>query len=354
MNDMDNGFKNITIANFRGFDYLEINALRKLNIFVGANNVGKTSILEAAFMLVGMSNPFISSRVNYLRTAISSDNLDNTRYLFHNIDFNNKPLLKGIMNNGEVRKMTFTPVTLFLNETNASASNSNSQSTIKQLNFDFDKKDEKGFAYHSKILIKSNGNTQQETDDNYNENINALFIPVDKNDSNATNNFSTVVKHNRKQFVNNALHDFDSSIESIEALPDGLYLKIKGLKELLPISMAGDGVRRMINIISTIVSEDFNIVFIDEVDNGMHYSAHKLMWKTILRFVKTHNIQLFITTHNIDCLMGLENAMQEDKNLQNLANVYNIAKTKNKGFQAYRYGYNELREAIDNEIEIRR
>ena len=258
------------------------------------------------------------------------------------------------MNNGEVRKMTFTPVTLFLNETNASASNSNSQSTIKQLNFDFDKKDEKGFAYHSKILIKSNGNTQQETDDNYNENINALFIPVDKNDSNATNNFSTVVKRNRKQFVNNALHDFDSSIESIEALPDGLYLKIKGLKELLPISMAGDGVRRMINIISTIVSEDFNIVFIDEVDNGMHYSAHKLMWKTILRFVKTHNIQLFITTHNIDCLMGLENAMQEDKNLQNLANVYNIAKTKNKGFQAYRYGYNELREAIDNEIEIRR
>ena len=150
------------------------------------------------------------------------------------------------------------------------------------------------------------------------------------------------------------MHDFDPSIESIEALPDGLYLKIKGLKELLPISMAGDGVRRMINIISTIVSEDFNIVFIDEVDNGMHYSAHKLMWKTILRFVKTHNIQLFITTHNIDCLMGLENAMQEDKNLQNLANVYNIAKTKNKGFQAYRYGYNELREAIDNEIEIRR
>ena len=42
------------------------------------------------------------------------------------------------------------------------------------------------------------------------------------------------------------------------------------------------------------------------------------------------------------------------KSKQLLTNVYNIAKTKNKGFQAYRYGYNELREAIDNEIEIRR
>lgn len=350
---MDYGFKDITITNFRGFDHLEINNLQKLNVFVGANNVGKTSILEAAFMLIGMSNPFITNRVNYLRTAISLDNLDNTRYLFHNIDFNNKPLLKGVMKNGEVRRMTFSPVT-FLNETSASSSNSNGQSTIKQLNFDFDKKDEKGFAYHSKILIKSNGNTQQETDENYDEKINALFIPVDKNDSNATNNFSTVVKRNRKQFVNDALHDFDPSIESIEALPDGLYLKIKGLRELLPISMAGDGVRRMINIISTIVSEDFNLVFIDEVDNGMHYSAHKLMWKTILRFILKRNIQLFVTTHNIDCLMGLKNAMQEEKDFQALTNVYNIAKTRNKGFQAYRYGYNELQEAINNEIEIRR
>ena len=135
MNGMENGFKDITITNFRGFDYLEIKSLQKLNIFVGANNVGKTSILEAAFMLTGMSNPFISSRVNYLRTAISFDNIDSARYLFHNIDFSKKPLLKGAMANGEIRKMTFSPVT-FLNETDASSSNSNGQSTIRQLNFD--------------------------------------------------------------------------------------------------------------------------------------------------------------------------------------------------------------------------
>ena len=353
MNGMENGFKDITITNFRGFDYLEIKSLQKLNIFVGANNVGKTSILEAAFMLTGMSNPFISSRVNYLRTAISFDNIDSARYLFHNIDFSKKPLLKGAMANGEIRKMTFSPVT-FLNETDASSSNSNGQSTIRQLNFDFDKKDENGFTYHSKIYVKSDGSTLQETDNTYEEKLNALFIPVDKNDSNATGKFSIVVKRNRKQFVTNILHDFDPSIEAIEALPDGLYLKIKGLKELLPVNMAGDGVRRMINIISTIACEDFNIVFIDEVDNGMHYSAHKLMWKAILKFVQIHDIQLFVTTHNLDCLMGLENAMQEDDYLQNLANVYNVAKTKNKGFQTYRYGYNELKEAIENEIEIRR
>lgn len=350
---MNHLFKEISITNFRGFDSLIIKGLQRINIFVGANNVGKTSILEAAFMLSGMSNPLISNRVNYLRTA-SFTNLDSARYLFHNVDFNNKPLLKGMMNNGGIRKMTFSPVTIH-NETNASSNFSTNQSAIRQLNFEFDQQENKnGFAYHSTLFVKNDGSTQQEADSNYHESLNALFIPVDKNDANATTNFSTLVKHNRKAFVTNALHDFDPSIESVEALPDGLYLKIVGLKELLPISMAGDGVRRMINILSTIASEDYNIVFIDEIDNGMHYSAHKLMWKTILRFIQVHDIQLFVTTHNLDCLMGLENAMYESKDLQNLTNVYNVAKTKQRGFQVYRYGYNELKEAIDNEIEIRR
>lgn len=54
---MRHSFKDITIKNFRGFDLLEINGFAKINLFVGANNVGKTSILEALFMLSGLTNP---------------------------------------------------------------------------------------------------------------------------------------------------------------------------------------------------------------------------------------------------------------------------------------------------------
>lgn len=64
-----------------------------LNVFVGANNVGKSTILEAVFMLVGMANPIMPMRVNYSRTQTNSD-MDSLKYLFHNIDFNNQPLLK--------------------------------------------------------------------------------------------------------------------------------------------------------------------------------------------------------------------------------------------------------------------
>lgn len=56
---MDKKFNEIEISNFRGFDSIKIDRLSGLNVFVGANNVGKSTILEAVFMLVGMANPIM-------------------------------------------------------------------------------------------------------------------------------------------------------------------------------------------------------------------------------------------------------------------------------------------------------
>lgn len=346
---MDKCFNKIEISNFRGFDHIKIAHLAKLNVFVGANNVGKSSILEAVFMLSGMSNPIMPARINYWRTA-SVNNMNSTRYLFHNIDFNNRPMLLA-KSNSYVRRLTFSP---FRQSTaNPSSDDTSMSSDIKQLDFDFDTKEEGDFSYHASLFADSNGILQQTVDANYKEDLSCLFIPADKNDSNATNNFATLVKRNKKQLVIDALKEFDPNIESIEALPDGLYLAMKGMHELLPISMAGDGVRRVINIISSIASEDYNIVMIDEFDNGLYYTTHRLMWKVLLKFIEKRDIQLFVTTHNLECLQSLEAVLQDDEKLQNLANVYNIAKTQLEGFQAYRYSFDELKEAVNNEIEIR-
>ena len=348
---MNNKFCKIAITNFRGFDNLIVEDFAKVNLFVGANNVGKTSILESLFMLSGMSNPFMPTKVNYWRSQAVAT-VDGVRYLFHNLDFSKRTELRAEMKAG-VRKLAFIPV--MANDTDdISSSVSSSRSTIRQLNLDFGTTESEECAYHATLYTDAGGNVQQTVDSSYREDMNSLFISADKNDGNASSNFALLVKRNRKQTVVDALRYFDPAIDSVEALPDGLFLKIKGVQELLPISMAGDGIRRMINILSSIANEDYNTVFIDEIDNGLHYSAHKCMWKTILRFAQQRNVQVFATTHNLDCLQGLKNAMYENRDFQESVHVYNIAKTKNRGFQAYKYTYSELEEAIDNEIEIRR
>lgn len=348
---MKNQFRDIELSNFRGFDHIEISALSKINVFVGANNVGKTSVLEAVFMLAGMSNPFIPTRVNYLRalSAVNAD-LNNARYLFHNMDFNNAPLLRASIGDG-VRRLTFSPT---MRGSDEPSNGTSIHSDIIRLDFKFDTNLTGDFNFQSALFLGSDGSLQQTIDNRYTEGLNCLFISTDKNDGNATNNFASIVKYNKKQLVVEALHDLDPAIETIEALPDGLYLKLRNMCELLPISMAGDGIRRMINIISSVFVENYNILLVDEIDNGMHYSAHKLLWSAIMKFVVRHDIQMFVTTHNIECLQSLANAMKEAPEFQAVANVYNIARTAKEGFQAYRYSYDELKEAIDNEMEIRR
>lgn len=103
-------FNDIEISNFRGFDNLKINGLSKLNVFVGANNVGKTSILESAFILTGMSNPLMPTRINYWR-QLAANGMDSVKYLFHNIDFKSEPTLTAKCGN-QVRRMTMRPVML--------------------------------------------------------------------------------------------------------------------------------------------------------------------------------------------------------------------------------------------------
>lgn len=52
------GFKNITISNFRGIDHLTMENFARVNILVGQNNCGKSTVLEALLFATGMSNPF--------------------------------------------------------------------------------------------------------------------------------------------------------------------------------------------------------------------------------------------------------------------------------------------------------
>ncbi len=348
---MKHRFDTIEITNYRGFDYLKIDGLSKLNVFVGTNNVGKSSILETVFMLAGMSNPMIPSRINYWR-MLSGSGIDSIRYLFHNMDFSAAPVLSAF-SDGKWRKMTFSPVMNGKLDDKLPDSSTMS-SEITQLDFRFDADYKGKYTYQSKLFLGGDGNLQQVIAPDYMEEIKCLFIPSDKNDANAISNFSILVKRGKKQIVVEAIRNFDPSIEAIEALPDGLFLKIKGINELLPVSMAGDGVRRTINILSTIVNEDYNIILVDEIDNGLHYSTHKQMWKTISEFVEKHGIQLFITTHNMECIQSLKNVMSENAVYRDFVNVYDVVKTKNNGFQAYRYSYEELKQAIENEIEIRR
>ena len=50
----------IEIRRFRGLSKLHLDKLGNFNLLLGANDVGKTSVLEAIFLLTGMTKCCIS------------------------------------------------------------------------------------------------------------------------------------------------------------------------------------------------------------------------------------------------------------------------------------------------------
>ena len=52
------------------------------------------------------------------------------------------------------------------------------------------------------------------------------------------------------------------------------------------------------------------ILFIDEIENGIHYSLFDEFWEIVLALSKDRNIQVFATTHSKECIESYSRVSQ--------------------------------------------
>ena len=65
--------KVLRIRNFRALEEFEVGDLAPINILTGGNNSGKTTLLEALFMLSGAGNPHMALNANVVRGIESAE-----------------------------------------------------------------------------------------------------------------------------------------------------------------------------------------------------------------------------------------------------------------------------------------
>ncbi len=102
----------LEIANFRGFRQAKIEDLGQINLFVGANNTGKTTLLEALFVLQGHANIDLPLTVSALRGLSSFDILpmDIWGWLFNDKDIAKKISIKSFQERDRHRALTISLV----------------------------------------------------------------------------------------------------------------------------------------------------------------------------------------------------------------------------------------------------
>lgn len=357
------GFKNIEIKNFRGIEHLIIDDLSRVNVFLGQNNSGKSSILEAIHLLTGMANPDTPQNLNRIRTRNYYSNFKDIFYLFHNMDIKILPEIYAKQIDGDERmliiKMTYVFDEKFSSNSNGGMNGplpvSETKTFLNTLEMNFGTHTSgKINKYRSFITVGPDGMVSNKNiAEGYLEKYETAYLTADLWGINLAATLSELFKRKQKDIVLKRLVYFDSRITDVDILQDDIYIDFENMAEKLPLRMTGDGMRRYLNIVAASANPMNNIILIDEIDNGLHYSAYKKLWEAIFTLATDTNKQVFVTTHSKETLYQLNEMLEEHLAYQDALRLYTIEKTKLEGHQAYKMTYNGLREACENGIELR-
>lgn len=105
----------------------------------------------------------------------------------------------------------------------------------------------------------------------------------------------------------------DSEIEEVDTYKIGdaaLYLKRKGEKQM-PVTMFGDAVNKVADIVLRIVNNKESIILIDEIENGIHYTNQEALWLMLFKLAKRFDVQIFSTTHSREMTNSFVRAAQK-------------------------------------------
>jgi hypothetical protein len=133
-----------------------------------------------------------------------------------------------------------------------------------------------------------------------------IAASVSKSLEELSESYTKIVFNEQEEEVLKALQILDPSIEKIESFFLGepnLYLKRKETKRL-PISLFGEAINRLIEIIFALLLNPQKIIFIDEIENGLHYTAYPDIWKTLFRLAIELDSQIFATTHSLEMIQA--------------------------------------------------
>jgi predicted ATPase len=130
----------------------------------------------------------------------------------------------------------------------------------------------------------------------------------------------------------------------------GFYLRLSGDDRRVPIGSFGDGMWRMLAIAVALVRAKDNLLLIDEIDTGLHYTVMADMWKLVYEAANLFNVQVFATTHSYDCVHSLATICAPGMSDRGVVTIQRIEQNKTKSVP---FSESEIKMAADRQIEIR-
>jgi predicted ATPase len=87
--------------------------------------------------------------------------------------------------------------------------------------------------------------------------------------------------------------------------------RLKGQDRPEPLSNLGEGMNRLFALSVGLVRAEGGVLLVDEIENGLHYSVQPKLWRMIFETAQALDVQVFATTHSLDCLRAFKQVAQD-------------------------------------------
>jgi hypothetical protein len=343
-------FSELEIVRYRGLSGVKLDGLGRVNLLVGLNNSGKTSVLEALSLCTAPLDPWA-----WIRTARRREpgrfpvrtDVERLRWLFPRTAdesagelYTGKIVLKpggsGLIRHLEAtyRELRGTPV-------EASAELDEAVEDEVEMISPGDEAAPIGRGARIEISVEPQGPffesprrrfTLWEGERFVFRERSGLAIPADTVTPYdhwfrilPARQFSEAKRGGLETEIVSLLHQLDDRITGVEVLAEpstvprlgsqaALYLRDRGAG-LLPVEAFGDGFRRVLLMALAVQRAAGGVLFIDEIETAIHVSALAKVFGWMVAACQQRGVQLFLTTHSleaIDAILAADTTPEED------------------------------------------
>lgn len=186
----------------------------------------------------------------------------------------------------------------------------------------------------------------------YKEHLSGVFITATTISGDLGTRFNNIQITKRTDRIIKVLRQIEPSLANLSLGTDGIIYCDIGLDRLMPLNIMGDGMFKRLSIILAISDTQDGIVFIDEIENGLYYTSQEVLWAAIFESAKEFNVQIFATTHSIECVKAFSSSYSQSVENSDNIRMYRIERTDDN-FKVVSYDHKTLEASLDSDWEVR-
>ena len=360
---------NLHVQRFRGINELCLKDTSRVNLIVGRNDAGKTTVLEAIRMLLTGNPNHLKRRTRNLNSRRSVSTEQSIKMVFYK-SLSDEPLMIEALLNDNTFQMSvemakilqYQPDIFATSEEDEIAENEdallapgnevvvkltidgNLSATIRQ------ELSDRGSIVRPKRTIRGDDSIKIP---------NHIWLGTNRIEYwDHARHYSSLYRSGGSDALILILREIEPRLKQLVVLTEksenqysSAVLEVDiGLIETLPLESMGDGFGNVIAMLSAIGSAKNGLCLIDELENGIHYSIQEKVWSSLALGAEKFDTQVWATTHSYDCLSSIHRAFEDrPEDLR----VHRLERKDDGLIAVHTFNYEMLAHALESGLEVR-